>query len=147
MIPGKYVITRSTKTKIKKYGTASLNISITPTPPICEIINKLRPIGGVIMPIIRFKTITTPKCTSSTPKPAKRGKRTGAMINIMGSISIIIPKIRRRIFIIKSNIQTSELIANIASVRITPRFSLTASQAKIFDVATVSIMTDVATAA
>ena len=103
--------------------------------------------GGVIIPIIKLSTITTPKWTSSTPKPPNSGKRTGAIINMMGRISIIIPKIRRRILIIKSNTQTSELMANIASVRMIPRFSFTASQAKILDVATVSIITDVAMAA
>lgn len=59
--------------------------------------NKTCPTGGVVLPIIALKTITTPKWIGSNPDAAINGSTIGtnSMILTVGSDSI--PRIRNRI--------------------------------------------------
>ena len=65
---------------------------------------RLRPNGGVNIPIAMFAESITPKCTGSMPYLAAIGTNKGARITIAGAPSIKQPKINTKKFISNKNI-------------------------------------------
>ena len=93
-----------------RYGITALKTFPTGRFTIGLSIYTLIPTGGVIMPIIRLKTITMPKCTGFTPAAIKGGRRIGVSIMIAAVDSRNIPAIKRITFArIKRTIGLSEI--------------------------------------
>ena len=65
--------------------------------------NSTTPTGGVIVPIIRFRTNTSPKCTGSMPSAIAAGTRIGIRISIAASASMKQPTISSRMLTISRN--------------------------------------------
>ncbi len=63
--PGKYVIKNSTRTSATMNGHASRANSPMDIFANAQTTYMIVPTGGVIVPIIMFRTSTTPKCTKS----------------------------------------------------------------------------------
>lgn len=59
----------------------------------------VEPTGGVTRPIPRFVIMMTPKCTGSIPMDVAIGRRIGVRTRMITLMSIMVPKISIRIFI------------------------------------------------
>ena len=70
-----YVIATNAKSIAKINGMMLAVIFSIVVPIIGAATNKLTPTGGVAIPIVRFITINTPKCTGSTPAVMAMGAR------------------------------------------------------------------------
>ena len=60
--------------------------------------NKFTPKGGVIMPMARFTTMMSPKCTGSTPKCMATGARMGASTMMAALVSMNMPMMNSAAF-------------------------------------------------
>lgn len=66
-----------------------------------QAVNRVKPRGGVAIPITRFVHMITPKCMGDTPMAWDRGSKAGKVITIAEVVSRKHPRIKSRIFIIK----------------------------------------------
>ena len=65
------------------------------TPEVDEMVNRFRPKGGVIRPLIMIMHIRTPRCSSLRPNSTPMGTKMGARISRAGAVSIRAPAIRK----------------------------------------------------
>ena len=73
------------------------------------------PIGGCMMPIIRLKMTTTPKCVGSTPRLSAVGINSGTAISIAGRVSIKNPSTSSSTLAISRKVALSALNAVISA--------------------------------
>jgi len=96
MVAGTYVIRNRTAIMIRIFGTIALASSATLNLEMLQPTYRMFPTGGVIRPIQRFTTMTTPKYTGSRPNLVTMGNSIGAMISSAGVRSMTQPTISRR---------------------------------------------------
>ena len=77
--------------------TSGTNSSMR-TPAIPQVTYMTMPTGGVIRPIIRLRTMTTPKWMGSIPYWRIRGARIGVRMKMIGGESMMQPSMRRKTF-------------------------------------------------
>ena len=70
------------------------------------------PIGGVMMPIVMFRSMTMPNCTGSTPSFLMIGSTMGAVRMSSGIGSSRHPRINRKMLIKSSSANLSVVSAN-----------------------------------
>jgi len=76
--------------------TLTMGTPLTPQPT-----KRAFPTGGVMIPIHVLKIKMIPKCTGSSPSFMATGKKIGVKISTMGDISMKVPTMRRRTFMIR----------------------------------------------
>src|SRR5262249_19529232 len=74
---GTKISNTSTATSAAMKGASSRTMSFTEAPERPDSTNSRTPYGGVSRPIIMFTTMTTPKCTRSTPSALAAGRSSG----------------------------------------------------------------------
>jgi len=67
-----------------------------PIPAILQVIKRLTPNGGVVIPTARFTIIIIPKCTGSIPRDVAMGRRMGVKMTSAAEDSKNIPIIKSK---------------------------------------------------
>ena len=88
-------------------GSASRAKTSTGMPVMLMMTNITMPTGGVISPIIRLRTITSPKWTGSIPTAPVSGVSTGTSTTRIATASMMQPRSSSRMLIISSTAQGS----------------------------------------
>ena len=86
-------------TDISANGIAFMDISSIVAPPMPDATNRFSPNGGVWKPTASAATMTTPKCTGSTPRLYMIGSSTGVRIIIVARVSMNMPTNSRKAMI------------------------------------------------
>ena len=96
---GNSVIKMSTNTLTIKNGKPALLTFAMETFPILEATNRQTPTGGVVKPMIKFKTAITAKCMGSTSTEIATFNKIGNSIKSAAMVSINVPTTISTIFI------------------------------------------------